>query len=63
MLVSGSSGERRPIALHQLERAGEPGFQELAQLGCRLELRKRVQFLECRRKGVGEVPDRARPRN
>ena len=44
-----------------LERLGEPGFQELAQLGCRLELWNGIQFLECRRERIGETPDRSWP--
>jgi hypothetical protein len=39
----------------------EPSFQELSQLSCRLKLRNGVQFLECRRKRVGQTPDRPRP--
>src|SRR5260370_42446228 len=36
-------------------------LQELAQLGCRPELRDGIQFLERRSERVGEAPDRAWP--
>jgi hypothetical protein len=36
-------------------------FQEFFQLGCRLELRKRIQFLECRRERVAKAPDCSLP--
>jgi hypothetical protein len=42
----------------RLERARELGFQEFAQLGCRLELRNEIQSLECRGKRIRETPDR-----
>jgi hypothetical protein len=38
----------------------EPGFEEFAQLGCRPELRNRIQFLEGRSERVGETPDCSR---
>ena len=43
-----------------LERLGEPGFQEFAQLGCRLELWDGIQFFECRGKRIRKTPDRSR---
>ena len=36
-------------------------FQELARLSRGLELRNGIQFLECRRERVGQVPDRPQP--
>src|SRR5438309_3937833 len=57
-LIKGG-GRREPP--YSLERLREPGFQELAQFGCRLELWNGIQFLEGRREGVGEGPDRSRP--
>ena len=44
-----------------LERLGEPGFQELAQLGCRLELWNGIEFLECGSERIRNTPDRPRP--
>jgi hypothetical protein len=43
------------------ERLGEPGFQEFAQLGCRLELRDWLQFLEGGSERIRKTPDRPRP--
>ena|ERR1700726_4300861 len=51
----------RPIQPHTLERPGEPRLQEPTQLGSGLELRNRVQFLECRRERIRETPNRSRP--
>ena len=45
----------------RLERLGEAGFQEFSKFCCCLELRDWLQLLECRGKGIGEAPDRARP--
>src|SRR5271169_8733 len=53
------SGRPRPPRL--LERLGKPPFQELAQLGRRLELRDRLQVLKCRSERIRETPDRPRP--
>ena len=44
-----------------LERLGEPGFQELAQLGCRLELRNGIEFLECGSERIRTTRYRPRP--
>src|SRR5258707_1029266 len=44
-----------------LERLGEPGFQELAQLGCHLELWNGIEFLECGSERIRKTPDRPRP--
>jgi hypothetical protein len=43
-----------------LERLGEPGFRELAQLGCRLELRNGIEFLERESERIRKTPDRPR---
>lgn len=43
----------------RLERVREAGFQELAQLRRRLELRNRLQLLESRREDIRETPDRS----
>jgi hypothetical protein len=37
----------RPETARGLERLGESSFQEVAQLGCRLELWDGIQFFEC----------------
>src|ERR1700688_2111491 len=37
---------------------GRPSFQELAQLGCRLELRNGIEFLECGSERIRNTPDR-----
>jgi hypothetical protein len=50
-----------PPRVPDLERLGEPGFQELAQLGCRLELWDGIEFLECGRERIRKTPDRPRP--
>jgi hypothetical protein len=49
---------RPAVTLPWLARLCEPVLQEFAQLGCRLQLRDGLQFLESRRKGVGKTPDR-----
>ena len=41
-----------------LERLGEPSFQELAQLGRRLELRNGIEFLKCGSERIRKTPDR-----
>jgi hypothetical protein len=48
------AGPRPPWAL---ERWGESRFQELAQFGCRLDLRNRLQFLKCRSESIRETPN------
>ncbi len=50
-------GRHHPFELKRLE---EPGFQEFAQLGRRLELWNGIEFLECRGERIGETPDRSR---
>jgi len=47
-------------ATKPLERLREPRFQEFAQLGRRLELRNRFQFLERRCERIRETPDCSR---
>jgi hypothetical protein len=54
------AGKGRPTVAPQLERAGEPGFQELAQFRCSFELRNGIQFFECGCERIGETPDRPR---
>jgi hypothetical protein len=44
-----------------LERRGEPGLQEFAQLRCRLELWDGIEFFECRGERIREAPDGPRP--
>src|SRR4029077_14045815 len=44
----------------RLERLREPGFQEFAQLRCRLELWNGIEFFECRCERIRETPDRSR---
>ena len=44
----------------KLERLGEPGLQEFAQLGRHLEFWDGIEFLECRSERIGETPDRSR---
>jgi len=46
LLGSLSKRAGRPIPSRELERLCEPVLQEFSQLGCRLELRDRLQFLE-----------------
>ena len=40
-----------------LERLQEASFQELSELGGRLELWDGIQFLECRSERIGKAPD------
>jgi hypothetical protein len=47
--------------LRELERLGEPSFQEFTQLCGRLELWDRLQLLERRSERIGKAPDRPRP--
>jgi len=47
----------RPIPPHTLERPGEPSLQELSKLRRSLELRDRLECLECRRERIREAPD------
>src|SRR5258708_5618484 len=54
-------GKARLVRPRRLERLGEPGLQEFAQLGRRLELWDRIQFFECRRKRIRKTPHRSRP--
>src|SRR6266576_2227773 len=48
-------------AKRSLEGLREASLQELSELGCRLELWNRLQFLECRCERVRQTPNRSRP--
>ena len=54
-------GKARLVRPRRLERLGEPGFQELAQFGRRLELWNGIEFLECGSERIRKTPDRPRP--
>jgi len=47
---------RKPAA-----KENNQGFQELTPLGCQLELRDGIEFLECRGEGIRKAPNGPRP--
>src|SRR5689334_7121365 len=49
---------KAPGSTKPSELARVPLLQEAAQLGCRLEFRNRLQFLERRRERIGQAPQR-----
>src|SRR5437879_4663085 len=62
MLVSRLSKQRGPARNRRSsEGLRESSLEELAQLGCGLELRNGFQILECRSEGVRKTPDRSWP--